>query len=147
MIRKVDENFDFFNYAGLHRPVKIYSTPHDYIEDIVIVPNVDLDAKKADVQISVKAAGDFDEVRVTILDEEGKQVSQSSGTDMNVAIENVQLWQPLNAYLYKAKVEGIKGGETVDVYEESLGVRKVEVKSGKFLINGEPFYFKGFGKH
>ena len=147
VIRKVDENFDFFNYAGLHRPVKIYSTPSDYIEDIVIVPEVDLDAKKADVQISVKTAGHFDEVRVTIFDEKGKQVAQTSGTDSNVSIENVQLWQPLNAYLYKAKVEGIKGGETVDVYEESFGVRKVEVKSGKFLINGEPFYFKGFGKH
>jgi beta-glucuronidase len=147
IIRKVDENFDFFNYAGLHRPVKIYSTPSDYIENIVITPNVDLAAKKADVQISVKTAGNFDEVRVTILDEEGKQVAQSSGADVNVSLENVQLWQPLNAYLYKAKVEGLKGGESVDVYEESFGVRTVEVKSGKFLINGEPFYFKGFGKH
>ena len=147
MIRKVDENFDFFNYAGLHRPVKIYSTPHDYIEDIVIVPEVDLAAKKADVKLSVKAAGNFDEVRITIVDEAGEQVAQTSGTDVNVAIENVHLWQPLNAYLYTAKVEGIKGGECVDVYEEAFGVRKVEVKSGKFFINGEPFYFKGFGKH
>ncbi len=147
VIRKVDENFDFFNFAGLHRPVKIYSTPKEYIEDIVIVPDVDLNAKKADVQISVKTTGKFDEVRVTILDEEGKIVAQASGKETNVSIENVQLWQPLNAYLYKAKVEGIKGGESVDVYEESFGVRKVEVKSGKFLINGEPFYFKGFGKH
>ena len=81
VIRKVDENFDFFNYAGLHRPVKIYSTPRDYIEDIVIVPEVDLAAKKADVQISVKTAGHFDEVRVTIFDEEGQQVAQTSGTD------------------------------------------------------------------
>ncbi|MEJ7398403.1 sugar-binding domain-containing protein, partial [Staphylococcus epidermidis] len=24
-------NFDFFNYSGIHRPVKIYSTPQTYI--------------------------------------------------------------------------------------------------------------------
>ncbi len=35
----------------------------------------------------------------------------------------------------------------LDVYEEPFGVRKIEVKDGKFLFNGEPFYFKGFGKH
>lgn len=147
IIRKVDENFDFFNYAGLHRPVKIYSTPVNYIDDIVIVPNVDLAAKKADVQISVKTGGNFDEVRVTILDEQGITVAQASGTDINAVIENVHLWQPLNAYLYRAKVEGLNNGEVEDVYEEQFGVRKIEVKSGKFLINGEPFYFKGFGKH
>lgn len=147
IVRKVDENFDFFNYAGIHRPVKIYSTPHDYIEDIIIAPEVDLAKRTADVKVSVKTGGSFDEVRVTILDEEGNQVAQTSGTDVNVAIDNVNLWQPLNAYLYTAKIEGVKNGETVDVYEEEFGIRKVEVKDGKFLINGEPFYFKGFGKH
>ena len=147
IVRKIDENFDFFNYAGLHRPVRIYSTPHDYIEDIVIVPNVDLDCKKADIQVSMKTVGAFDEVRVTILDETGETVAQGSGTEINVTIDNVQLWQPLNAYLYTAKVEGLKNGEAVDVYEEPFGIRKVEVVNGKFLINGESFYFKGFGKH
>ena len=28
-----------------------------------------------------------------------------------------------------------------------MGIRSVEVKGTKFLINNEPFYFKGFGKH
>ena len=67
------------------------------------------------------------------MTKKGQLVAQTSGTDSNVSIENVQLWQPLNAYLYQAKVEGIKGGETIDVYEESFGVRKVEVKERQVL--------------
>lgn len=86
IIRKVDENFDFFNYAGIHRPVKIYSTPHDYIEDIVISPEVDLVNNKADVNVTVKTGGSFDEVRVTIIDEEGNEVVQASGENVNVNI-------------------------------------------------------------
>jgi len=27
-------NFDFFNYAGIHRPVYLYTTPETYIDDI-----------------------------------------------------------------------------------------------------------------
>jgi len=31
---------DFFNYAGIHRQVKLYTTPKTYIEDIYIVTNI-----------------------------------------------------------------------------------------------------------
>ena len=34
-----------------------------------------------------------------------------------------------------------------DVYYLPVGIRSVEVKGTKFLINNESFYFKGFGKH
>lgn len=34
-----------------------------------------------------------------------------------------------------------------DVYHLPVGIRSVEVKGLQFLINNEPFYFKGFGKH
>lgn len=33
-------NFDFTNYAGIHRPVYIYTTPQTYIEDILITTNI-----------------------------------------------------------------------------------------------------------
>jgi len=147
LVRKVDENFDFFNYAGLHRPIKIYTTPLSYIEDIVIIPNVNLASKEADVQVNVSVAGQFDEVKVSILDEEGQVVATASGANSTVKIKNVNLWQPLNAYLYTARIEGYQNGELLDVYEEPFGVRSIEVANGKFLINGESFYFKGFGKH
>lgn len=45
------------------------------------------------------------------------------------------------------KIELLQSGQLVDVYELPFGVRTVEVKDGQFLINGEPFYFKGYGRH
>lgn len=147
LVRHVGENFDFFNYAGLHRPVKIYTTPRSYIEDISIIPEVDLDKNSAKVQFKVTIRGEFDTVRITILDEMGQKVGESTKDEGHLTLENVHLWQPLNAYLYTAKIEGIVADEVVDVYTENFGIRSVEVKEGKFLINGNPFYFKGFGKH
>uniref|UniRef100_A0A8C0WIP0 Glycosyl hydrolases family 2 sugar binding domain-containing protein n=1 Tax=Castor canadensis TaxID=51338 RepID=A0A8C0WIP0_CASCN len=38
-----DVNFDFFNYAGLHRPVLLYTTPTTYIDDITVTTEVEQD--------------------------------------------------------------------------------------------------------
>lgn len=141
----VDENFDFFNYAGLHRPVKIYSTPKSYIEDIVVVPTVN--GADASVAATVTVVGDYDQVKISIVDEEENQVATAEGTEAAITIEKAHLWEPMNAYLYTAHVEVIKDGEVLDAYEEPFGIRTVAVKNGKFLINDKPFYFKGFGKH
>lgn len=145
--RRLDENFDFFNYAGLQRPVKIYSTPQDYIQDITVVPEVDLAHSSATVRVNTQVAGHFDQLKVTLLDQAGQSVAEASGTTAELTLANVHLWQPLHAYLYTAKVTGFRNNEVVDTYSEPFGIRKIEVKAGQFLINGQPFYFKGFGKH
>lgn len=132
-------NFDFFNYAGITRPVKVYTTPKSYIKDVTVNPCVN--GKNANIEYSVDVVGNYD-VSITIYDENRNEVVKATGQNGNVVIENVRLWKPLNAYLYTAK---ITFGE--DSYELPFGVRTVEVKGTQFLINGEPFYFKGFGKH
>lgn len=136
----VDENFDFFNYAGIHRPVKIYVKPQKHIQDIIIT--YDVIGKNAKVNFDVTTNISNPNIRTTILDENDNVVSLDGN------IENVILWQPLNAYLYKAQVELLdESNEVLDVYTEEFGIRTIEVKDNKFLINGKPFYFKGFGRH
>ncbi|OKL37631.1 beta-glucuronidase [Domibacillus mangrovi] len=134
-------NFDFFNYAGLHRPVKIYTTPNTYVQDVTVIPNID-----GAVQYKIDIAGEAD-VKVSAVDEEGIIVAEASGAEGTIQIPDVKLWKPMNAYLYTFKIELTKDGSTVDVYEQPVGVRSVEVKDSQFLINNKPFYFKGFGKH
>ncbi|WP_270168320.1 beta-glucuronidase [Paenibacillus sp. SYP-B4298] len=137
-------NFDFFNYAGLHRPVKIYTTPRTYVQDITLVPR--LDGQAAHVAYSVDCVGEGD-VTIAVIDESGRTVAVASGSEGMLTIPDAQRWEPLQAYLYTFRVELSDGATPVDVYELPLGIRSVEVRGGQFLINGKPFYFKGFGKH
>ena len=57
------------------------------------------------------------------------------------------LWKPGAAYLYSLTAEIRDGGALLDSYTLPVGVRTVEVSGKEFLINGEPFYFTGFGMH
>ncbi len=137
-------NFDFFNYAGIQRPVKLYTTPKTYIRDITLTTEVD--GTNARVGYTIEAEGAA-EVRVSLLDETGERVASGTGATGQLSIAAVHLWPPRHAYLYSCVVELWQDGQRLDTYEEPFGVRTVEVRDGKFLINGKPFYFKGFGKH
>lgn len=132
-------NFDFFNYCGITRPVKIYTTPKSYIEDITLVPTVGNNTATVAYKVDTVGSGD---VKLIIRNEEGKVVAEATGNEGSFIIPDVILWQPLAAYLYTAEV---RFGD--DCYYETFGVRTVEVRGKEFLINGKPFYFKGFGKH
>lgn len=132
-------NFDFFNYCGITRPVKIYTTPKDYIADVALASEVD--GTTAHVAYEIETVGEGTP-EIKIRTRGGEVVAQATGAKGSLTIENVTLWQPLKAYLYEVEVVF---GE--DVYNMTYGVRTVKVEGGKFLINGQPFYFKGYGKH
>ncbi len=137
-------NFDFFNYAGIQRPVKLYTTPITYIRDITLT--TEIQGTNAQVGYTIETEGDA-EIHVSIHDESGETVASGTGPTGQLSLEGVHLWQPRQAYLYSCVVEVWHNGQRLDTYEQPFGVRTVEVRDGKFLINGKPFYFKGFGKH
>ena len=142
--KKVVENFDFFNYAGIQRPVQLLVLPKARIEDIVVT--YDVHENDATVKVAVEHTANGGNAKVTLLDENGEVVAKGeSGSELEIA--NVRRWEVLDAYLYTAKVELFAGEELVDEYEELFGVRTIRVENGQFLVNDKPVYFKGFGKH
>ena len=134
-------NFDFFNYCGITRPIKIYTTPEKYIKDIAVVPEVN--GSDAKLTYTVETVGNCDcSCKVEVFDKMGRKVAESMGAEGVLEITNAILWQPLKAYLYDIKVTFCD-----DVYTLPYGIRTVRVEGTKFLINEKPFYFKGYGKH
>lgn len=143
--------FDFYNYSGIHRPVKLYTTPMKYIKDITIKTEVKglaalPVAESAVIRAWIEATDNIKMVKV--VDEQGKIVAEKTPEKneevyyVEMEVSKPQLWNPGAAYLYNLRVEGEE-----DCYTETFGIRTIETTDKEFKINGKPFYFKGFGRH
>jgi beta-glucuronidase len=136
---------DFFNYAGIHRSVWLYQTAPEHLTGITVVTG--LDGGTGIIEYTTESVGGVD-TRVTLRDANGRQVAEGDGASGILTVDNVHRWAPGNGYLYDLQVQLVDDtGTVVDSYHQSVGVRTVAVSGNRFLINGEPFYFTGFGMH
>jgi beta-glucuronidase len=137
---------DFFNYAGIHRNVWLYVTNPAHIADVTIT--TDLAGANGVVSYATEAenAASVD-TKAILRDADGEEVATASGTSGTLTVPNVQKWAPGDGYLYDLELQLVDGDTVVDSFHQSVGVRTVKVDGATFLINGEPFYFRGFGKH
>lgn len=135
---------DFFNYAGLARSVWLVSTPATHIRDITVT--TDIEGTVGLVRYAVEQSADAP-VRVTLRDAVGIEVATAEGAEGTLRVTDATLWRPGAAYLYHLDVDLVDDGDLVDTYRLPVGIRTVEVRGLELLINSEPFYFTGFGKH
>lgn len=136
--------FDFYNYAGIHRPVKLVVTPKENIVDYTV--SYRLDGADAYVDYTVETSGSSP-VAVELYDAEGAKVAESAGASGTLTVKDAHLWGVHASYLYKIVIRIVAGGNVVDEYYEKIGIRTFEVKDKHFLLNGKSVYLRGFGKH
>lgn len=106
--------FDFFNYAGIHRPVKLYTTPAVYLSDITITTSHSNEEGIVNFHSTVSSsAGPVNvSMKYEIIDKAGTVVASAEGPDMldgKLMVKNPELWWPVGmsdqpAYLYSLKV-------------------------------------------
>ncbi|XP_073995288.1 beta-glucuronidase-like isoform X2 [Rhodnius prolixus] len=157
--------FDFFNYAGIHRTVHIYTTPAVYVDDISVY--TDIQPPKGIVYFNISFGGlslEGNEVTcwVDLLDADGDPVSRagnsgkdSAGFTGKLEVQNANFWWPFMmhqdpGYLYtlEVRLETVQWGlDIVDVYRLPVGIRTVRYTNTSLLINNKPVYLRGFGRH
>ena len=131
-------NFDFFNYAGLTRPVRLCFTPQAYIADITVQARLD---GTVDYRLDTCGSG---EAAVEIRDAQGRVVASAQGAAGRMRIPDPIPWEPRPGVPYLYTLHARFGA---DAYALPFGVREVRVEGPRFLINGKPFYFHGPCKH
>lgn len=139
--------FDFYPFAGIHRPVILYSTPKVFINSCKV--ETGLAGQKGSVRVSVRLNEPLTTAGETGLrDREGVLVATapldfSAGrAEAVLEVGKAHPWSDIDPYLYSLSI-GIQG----DRYELDVGIRTIEVREGMILLNGEPVRLKGFGRH
>lgn len=106
--------FDFFNYAGIHRSVVLYTTPKVHIRDIITTTDIADNNGRIFYQIVVNKTDADDELYAVIQirnkeDEIVANVTSTSELRGYIEIENVKPWWPYlmhsdPGYLYTMEV-------------------------------------------
>ena len=134
--------FDFFPYCGIQRPVLLYCQPRTALEDITVLPQ--LEGDHAHLWVSVKP--EVPEMRATLTGQESS-VSASGRGKVRLDLRQPRKWSPLDPYLYELTVELLQKDRVIDAYTLPVGIRTIEVSGDRLLLNGEPVYLRGFGRH
>ncbi len=144
--------FDFFPYCGIHRPVLLYATASNCINDITVQTQFVGTTGKVHVRAELIINEGLSARARFHLHGHGQSLSKTeTGSEEMVEaildVPGVALWSPESPNLYDLLVELIQNGEVVDSYSLKVGVRTIRVEGNQLLLNDKPIYLKGFGRH
>jgi beta-glucuronidase len=139
--------YDFFPYAGLHRPVVLYSVPAAaHIEDITVVTTIE--GSTGVVHLEVATAGGYaGKGKARLNGMETELEFRAGSADAILRVASARFWSPRDPHLYPLTISLTDGPRVADSYTLDIGIRTVAVRGEQLLLNGQPIKLTGFGKH
>ena len=145
-------DFVYANWGGIYRTITLEATPPVRIDDVFVLPR--LADETADVQVTLAGSEGSTatlEVAVDIRGKDGTLAAQAKGTlaagqaSIPAKIAGVKPWSPRDPYLYTAQVTLLKDSRSLDRKTVRFGMREFKVEGTQFLLNGKPFFVRGYG--
>jgi beta-glucuronidase len=143
--------FDFFPYCGIQRPVLLYATPHDSLRDVTVCTDL-VAGTQGQIHVWAERIGDAPALARFHLEGHGHHSRLETAflgdlAEAIIEVPDAALWSPTDPNLYDLDVELVRNGEVVDSYCLKIGIRTVTVEGNRLLLNGQPVYLVGFGRH
>ena len=141
------EDQDFWRFTGIAREVYMYARPKAHIEDITIVQDYDVEKQCGTLTTDVKIVGKA-KVSLTLLDPYGNGAGFEDSQEMTLTLSNVKPWSAETPYLYPLLITlRDESGKVLEVVRQRVGFRRIEIKGGQLLVNGQPILIKGADRH
>ncbi|HEY6803057.1 MAG TPA: sugar-binding domain-containing protein [Pyrinomonadaceae bacterium] len=136
---------DYYCTSGIWQTVWLERAPAIRIEDVKIITEADLNSLTIDVYLHAPSGAW--RIDIEVIDE-GKLVAQQSHYTaiatghFDIQIPFAKLWSPESPHLYDLKLRLYQDNELRDEVTSYCGLRKIELRDGKFLLNGKKCYLK-----
>ncbi|MCP4725952.1 MAG: DUF4981 domain-containing protein, partial [bacterium] len=163
------EDQDFWRLSGIFRDVYMYSTPLVHIRDFFVETDLDDNYRDAVLRITAKVrnysgTGTLSPlIEVNLIDNSGSHVSEEiimtgkaeylhGGAEAIITMES-EVKDPLKWSAEKPNLYTVlltlktEEGAILEAIPCRIGFRKVEIKGGQLLVNGQPILIKGVNRH
>ncbi|WP_207531752.1 glycoside hydrolase family 2 TIM barrel-domain containing protein [Desertivirga arenae] len=151
------EDQDMWRLSGITRDCYIVARNPTHIYDLEIIPGLDNAYMNGSLNLKLKLNRNPEKVYKALfqLKENGHLIATKSIFFNNVSQQSLsldvpapRLWTAETPNLYDAVIQLIDHkGKLIEVIPQQIGFRKVEIKDGKFLVNGKPILIKGVNRH
>ncbi|MEO6521968.1 MAG: glycoside hydrolase family 2 TIM barrel-domain containing protein [Mucilaginibacter sp.] len=160
------EDQDFWRLSGIFRDIFLFATPEVHIRDFYTKTTLDDQYRNAELDVNfnlhnyIRKAGNGYSVKVTLQDadkndifSETQAVSKLLPLGENVLhikhnINNPAKWTAETPNLYLLIIQLLDAdGKVAEVITSKVGFRKVEIKNGTLLVNGQAIKIKGVNRH
>ncbi|KJD31178.1 beta-galactosidase [Tamlana nanhaiensis] len=150
---------DFWRMSGITRDTYVYSRNKTHLVDFEITPDLDENYQDATLKVSTEIKGFSKKSKYTLdvvlKDEDqvigSKSFSINANTIKNTlefSVSNPKKWTAETPNLYQVHfILKDKKDQVVEVIKTQTGFRKIEIKGGQLLVNGQPIYIKGVNRH
>ena len=128
--------YDFYGFGGIYREITLRKLPETAFDYVAIVPDVE----NQTVNLHIELFGKERKVTVRIDDEICGELSGSGDGIFRVPMP--QLWSPENPHLHCLHLDC-----GCDRCSYRFGLRKIECRNGKILLNGQPLKLIGVNRH
>ena len=134
---------DYYCTTGIWQTVWLEPAPPIRIEDLRINPQYIDDAVQLMVYLHAPAADwalEAEAIDGDTVVARAEQHTCAAAAGITIPIPGAKKWSPESPHLYRLRIRLLYNGQALDEVESYAGLRRVEVRNGRFLLNGEPRY-------
>ena len=152
---------DYMTYGGIYRDVYLEINEENYLADVFLKPQVELETKRGTLLSEITLAGGKDNLLLRqYIRRKGEEEYQLIGEEPLSEIPTqegkktltfpagvVSVWDVENPALYEVKTQLVTGNNIIDEVITTVGFRQAVFQKDGFYLNGRKLRIRGLNRH